>query len=83
MTELGSKDYVFIGYNVKYGNAMGTLKNIPDSQKIETPVAENLMSGLAIGLSFENMFRSISARIVLDWIFAPMAVLPSSVGVVQ
>ena len=55
MTELGSKDYVFIGYNVKYGNAMGTLKNIPDSQKIETPVAENLMSGLAIGLSFENI----------------------------
>ncbi len=54
MDELGKQGYIFIGYNVLKGNAMGTLKSVPDSQKIETPVAENLMMGLAIGMSFEG-----------------------------
>jgi deoxyxylulose-5-phosphate synthase len=54
MTELGNKGAIFIGYNVAKGDAMGTLKNVPKDQKLETPVAENLMSGLAIGMSFEG-----------------------------
>ena len=54
MTELGKLGAIFIGYNVKYGNAIGTLKDVPDDQKLETPVAENLMAGLAIGMSFEG-----------------------------
>lgn len=54
MTELGEAGAVFIGYNVAYGDAMGTLKNVPVEQKLETPVAENLMAGLAIGMSFEG-----------------------------
>ena len=54
MTELGERGAIFIGYNVLYGNAIGTLKNVPDDQKLETPVAENLMAGLAIGMSFEG-----------------------------
>ena len=54
MTEIGKVNSVFIGYNVKNGNAMGTLAGVDDSQKIETPVAENLMTGLAIGMSFEG-----------------------------
>ena len=33
---------------------MGTLKNVPDNQKLETPVAENLMAGLCIGMGFED-----------------------------
>lgn len=53
-TELGEQGAIFIGYNVKYGNAIGTLKDVPDEQKLETPVAENLMAGLAIGMSFEG-----------------------------
>jgi len=53
-TELGEQGAIFIGYNVLYGNAIGTLKNVPDEQKLETPVAENLMAGLAIGMSFEG-----------------------------
>ena len=44
MTHLGKLGAIFIGYNVKYGNAIGTLKNVPDDQKLETPVAENLMA---------------------------------------
>lgn len=54
MTELGQQGAIFIGYNVAKGDAMGTLKNVPEEQKLETPVAENLMSGLAIGMSFEG-----------------------------
>jgi len=55
MTELGQEGAVFIGYNVLKGDAMGTLKNVPNDQKLETPVAENLMAGLAIGMSFEGI----------------------------
>ena len=59
MTELGERNAIFIGYNVLYGNAIGTLKNVPDDQKLETPVAENLMAGLAIGMSFEGFLPVI------------------------
>ncbi len=46
----------FIGYGVKIGGrALGTLKNVPDSQLIEMPVAENLMVGFAIGLSLKGL----------------------------
>jgi pyruvate dehydrogenase E1 component alpha subunit len=54
MDELGKEGAIFIGYNVARGDAMGTLKTVPKDQKLETPVAENLMSGLAIGMSFEG-----------------------------
>lgn len=58
MEKIAENNGIFIGYNVKYGHAMGALKNIPNEQKIETPVAENLMCGLAIGMSFEG-FRPV------------------------
>lgn len=59
MTNIGSRvDALFVGYNVLNGNAMGSLANVSDDKKIETPVAENLMTGLAIGLSFEG-FRPV------------------------
>ncbi len=54
MTELGDMGAVFIGYSLIPGDAMGTTVNVPMNQKIETPVAENLMVGLAIGMSFEG-----------------------------
>ena len=49
------------------------------SQGIPDPKLSNVITGL----SFENMFRSISARMVFDWIFAFLADLPSSVEVLQ
>ena len=61
MTTLGEKeDTIFLGYNVgsKFGNAMGNFKYVEDKKKIETPVAENLMSSLGMGLSMEG-FRPI------------------------
>jgi pyruvate dehydrogenase E1 component beta subunit len=33
---------------------MGTLSDVPSTQKIEMPIAENLMVGLAIGMSLEG-----------------------------
>ena len=43
---------IFLGYNICFGSqAYETLKDIPKERKIETPVAENLMIGLATGLS--------------------------------
>ena len=45
----------FIGYNTAMGSRMyGTLKNVPVEQCIEAPVAENLMVGLAMGMSLEG-----------------------------
>jgi pyruvate dehydrogenase E1 component alpha subunit len=58
MDELGKRDNtIFIGYNIKpsqFGDAGGSLKTVDNSKKIETPVAENLMTGLGIGMSFEG-----------------------------
>lgn len=43
---------VFLGYNILFGSrAYGTLAGIPAAQCVETPVAENLMCGLAIGMA--------------------------------
>lgn len=45
---------VFVGYGLKRGRAAGTLAGAAESQILETPVAENLMVGLAIGLSLRG-----------------------------
>lgn len=44
---------LFVGYNVSPpGGSFGkSLADVPENQIIETPVAENLVAGLAIGLS--------------------------------
>ena len=55
MTELGEAGFMFLGYSIIPGNAMGTLKEVDASQKIETPIVENLMVSMAIGMSFENI----------------------------
>lgn len=46
---------IFLGYNTRFGSkAYGTLSGISESKIIETPVAENLMVGLAIGMALEG-----------------------------
>lgn len=55
MTKLGKQKYVFLGYSITPGDAMGTLVKVPNDQKIEMPVAENLMVGMAIGMSLEGI----------------------------
>jgi hypothetical protein len=58
MAGLASEGAIFIGYNVRYGSAYGSLKAIPEDQRLETPLAENLMAGLAMGMSLEG-FRPV------------------------
>ena len=49
------KDTIFLGYNINYGSkAYSTLANVPDYKKLEMPVAENLISGTAIGLAIQG-----------------------------
>lgn len=45
----------FIGYGLVKGRALGTLKNVSESQIIEMPVAENLMVGFSLGLSLTGL----------------------------
>ena len=60
MSELSMGDTVFLGYNLggKFGNAMGTLSGVDDDKKIETPVTENLMGSMALGMSLEG-FKAV------------------------
>ena len=60
MTDLSMGDTVFIGYNLggEFGNAMGTLSGVDDDKKIETPVTENLMGSMALGMSLEG-FKAV------------------------
>lgn len=45
---------LFLGYGLKKGRANGTLKDVPATQILETPVAESLMVGMAIGLALKR-----------------------------
>jgi pyruvate/2-oxoglutarate/acetoin dehydrogenase E1 component len=45
----------FYGYGLRTGRAMGTLKYAEASALIETPVAENLMVGLATGAALTGV----------------------------
>jgi pyruvate dehydrogenase E1 component beta subunit len=50
---------IFLGYNTQFGSqAYGTLAHTSSKKVIETPVAENLMVGLSIGLALTG-FRPI------------------------
>jgi pyruvate/2-oxoglutarate/acetoin dehydrogenase E1 component len=56
MNEFAKDDKaLFLGYNTKMGNqALGTLSEVPKEKIIETPLAENLIAGLSIGLSISG-----------------------------
>ncbi len=57
MEELAKDENVlFLGYNITRGSkAYGTLSDISPEKCIETPVAENLMTGLAIGMAIKKL----------------------------
>ena len=56
MEEISLDDQaVFIGYNLLHGSkGYGSLKDVSKSKILETPIAENLMAGLAIGMALEG-----------------------------
>lgn len=44
----------WVGYNVRYGRAAGTLEGISEDRLYEMPLSENLMTGAAIGMSLDG-----------------------------
>lgn len=55
MTWLGQQgDSIVVGYNTKYSLFGGSLKGFPNDRILEMPLAEALMTGVAIGLSLDN-----------------------------
>lgn len=55
MTELGAHPKTCIcGYNVRWSKAGGTLEGFPEDRLFEMPLAESLMTGVAIGMSLDG-----------------------------
>lgn len=55
MTWLGEREDTWcIGYNVKYSMAGGSLSGFPNERIIEMPLAEALMTGVAIGMALDG-----------------------------
>jgi pyruvate/2-oxoglutarate/acetoin dehydrogenase E1 component len=74
MTELAKNDKViFIGQSVKYpGHVMyHTLKDVPDNQKIEVPVFEDMQMGMSIGLALGG-YLPISIYPRMDFLMIAM-----------
>ena len=74
---------VFIGYNTAKGHRMyGTLDQVHPSRCIETPVCENLMVGMGMGMSLAGYFPIVCFErhdfllIALDAILNHMDKLP-------
>jgi transketolase C-terminal domain/subunit len=44
----------FVGYGLKRGRAYGTLAGVAEEQIVDTIIAENLMLGMAIGISLKG-----------------------------
>lgn len=85
MTKLGEKDdTLFLGYNVgsNFGNAMGNFKHIDDKKKIETPVAENLMASIGMGLALEK-FKPIVYFERHDFMMVAMDSLVNHISQIQ
>jgi pyruvate/2-oxoglutarate/acetoin dehydrogenase E1 component len=56
MTWLGQQeDTCVVGYNTKYSHAGGSLSGFPNERIIEMPLAEALMTGVAIGMSLDGL----------------------------
>jgi pyruvate/2-oxoglutarate/acetoin dehydrogenase E1 component len=61
---------IFLGYNVKYGHQFnGTLVWVPQKQRIELPVAENLIMGVAMGMALEG-YQPIVCIERIDFLWA-------------
>lgn len=82
MEFLAENETVFIGYNVKHGSAYGSLVDVDDSLKIETPVAENLMTGLAMGMSLVG-YRPLLFFERQDFIYNALDLMVNHIGKIK
>ncbi len=73
----------FVGYNLKFGSKFyGTLVNVPEDRIIETPVAENLMCGIAMGLALEG-FLPVLCFERMDFTLVCADALINQIGALQ
>jgi pyruvate dehydrogenase E1 component alpha subunit len=82
MNLLSDAGCIFIGYNVRHASAYGTLNDVPLSQRLETPLAENLMAGLAVGMTMEG-FRPVLYFERHDFIFNALDALVHQVDMIE
>ena len=82
MNGLADQGYIFIGYNVRHASAYGMLEDVPRDQRLETPLAENLMAGLAIGMSMEG-FKAVLYFERHDFIFNALDALVHQVDMIE
>ncbi|MFC1682214.1 radical SAM protein [Nanoarchaeota archaeon] len=74
---------VFVGYNISHGSkAYGTLTDVPENSKLETPLAENLMCGLAMGLALEG-FKPVLFFERHDFLFVAMDALVNHIDKIE
>jgi len=74
MTMLGKDERtIFLGQSILYpGHVMyGTLSGVPDSKKIEMPVAEDMQMGISIGLALKG-YIPISIYPRMDFLILAM-----------
>jgi len=82
MNGLADQGYIFIGYNVRHASAYGMLEDVPLDQRLETPLAENLMAGLAIGMTMEG-FKAVLYFERHDFIFNALDALVHQVDMIE
>src|SRR3990167_9584161 len=54
---LAGKGYIFLGQNLKFGGTsqFHMLKHLPESQRIELPVCEEMQMGMSLGMTLEGL----------------------------
>ena len=54
---LGDKGYIFFGQNMRFGGTSmyHMIKHLPEEQRIEVPVFEDVQMGMSIGLSLSGL----------------------------
>ena len=53
---LAKNNYIFLGQNVRYGGTSmyHMIKHLPEEQRIELPVFEEVQAGIATGMALEG-----------------------------
>lgn len=82
MRMLAERGAIFVGYNVGCSDAYGSLAGIPDDQRLETPLAENLMTGLALGMSLEG-FKAVLFFERHDFIYNALDILVNQADIID
>lgn len=82
MNLLYENNVVFVGYNVGCSDAYGSLSEVSDIQRLETPLAENLMTGLAMGMTLEGI-RGCVIFERHDFIYNAIDILVNQLNIIE